>query len=66
MKIIVLTVVAFAATTAVATAQISGISINFSGVMEIGMLAPNPSICGVIGGFALVGIISARRMNARN
>jgi hypothetical protein len=67
MKFILTSVSALAAATTVATAQISGFSLNIvSGVMEFGMIAPNPSFCGVIGGCVLVGIIGARRLKIRN
>ena len=66
MKIIFSSVAALLATAAVATAQMSNLAINIvSGVTELGVLAPNPSICGVIGGFALIGVIGARRLNTR-
>ena len=66
MKIILSSVAALVATTAVATAQISGLSINIvSGVTELAVLAPNPSTCGVIGAFALVSVIGARRLRVR-
>jgi hypothetical protein len=67
MKYLFSSVATLVATTAVATAQISGLANNIVfGVMELGMIAPNPSICGVVGAFALVAIISARRLNDKS
>lgn len=63
MKIIFSSVLALLATAAVATAQMSNLTINIvSGVTELGSIAPDPSTCGVIGGFALIGVIGARRL----
>ncbi|MDA9764215.1 MAG: hypothetical protein P8L44_17445 [Opitutales bacterium] len=66
MKIIISSVVALLATAAVATAQMSNVAINIvSGVTELGVIAPDHSICGVIGGFALIGVIGARRIRTK-
>ena len=66
MKIILSSVAGLLATTAVATAQMSGLTVNLiSGITELGVIAPDPSICGVIGGFALVSVIGARRLRTR-
>ena len=66
MKIIISSVAVLLATVAVATAQMSDITLDIvSGVNLLGAVAPDPSTCGVIGGFALISIISARRLNTR-
>lgn len=67
MKILLFTGAALIATTAAATAQIFGLTNEIlSGAVQLGMVAPDPSMCGVIGGFVLVGIIGARRMRVRS
>lgn len=66
MKIIISSVAVLLATAAVATAQMSNLAINIvSGVTELGVIAPNPSTCGVIGAFAFVGVIGARRIRTK-
>lgn len=66
MKIIISSVAVLLAKAAVATAQMSNLAINIvSGVTELGVIAPNPSTCGVIGAFALVGVIGARRIRTK-
>ena len=66
MKIIISSVAVLLATAAVATAQMSNLAINIvSGVTELGVIAPNPATCGVIGAFALVGVIGARRIRTK-
>lgn len=66
MKIILSSVAALLATTAVATAQMSGLTADIvSGITEFGVLAPDPTICGVIGGFTLISVIGARRLRTR-
>ena len=63
MKLIVSYLLLLAATTVIATAQITGFTNNLvAGIKDIGTLVPSPSIYGLVGAFALVGVISARRI----
>lgn len=66
MKIIFSSVAVLLATAAVAAAQLNGLSIKIvSGVTGLGAITPDPSTCGVIGAFALISVIGARRLKTR-
>ena len=66
MKTIITSVAGLAITTVYTTAKLSGLSTSLvTGTQELGSITPDPSTCGIIGAFTLIGIIGARRLNAR-